>query len=330
MREAGKSGRRPWPGRPVLSTEGGEPDPDLESPGRARLLLFEHVARVEPGASKVRAFFQRLKRGPLHSLPDLEEWALEEFAYHGAPPDPWHPIDALLADRFRRLSPIGRLRAAWLSSARLGMWRIEGGTPKTFRLREWDPWEGKTVGEEFAALPADGAVGPSAARSRGDLLASYVAPWDPERRLHCALGLGYLIAPEDSRDAAVYLRPGLLAAAARLPWARAEGVRAAQSAKWRERDWGAWLRERLSFPFEAYARMVRSPAEKVVVEGLVPDGGPGVQGMPLAFSLRGRRVDGDAAGISPADHDGGNWAAIAEYQAWRAEARRAAGPERNR
>jgi hypothetical protein len=130
--------------------------PDRPRAGRARGQphLASYVATREPGRSKLQAWAQRIARGPLTLVPNLHDWALEEFLYHGAPGDDWQPLEAYLAFVGPHLSEAGQAKLRQWRQAEPGAYRLGAVQGQTVRLQRWDVVRATPLGEEFAHCPS--------------------------------------------------------------------------------------------------------------------------------------------------------------------------------
>jgi hypothetical protein len=68
-------------------------DPCLARPDFVKAQLGQFATERAPGRDKLRQFEQRLKQGLIGHVPNLHDWAMEAFLWHGVPGDAWHPID---------------------------------------------------------------------------------------------------------------------------------------------------------------------------------------------------------------------------------------------
>lgn len=251
-------------------------DADLTDPQRlgqvVKYNFATYVTTREPGRSKLRAWKQHIAHGPLTFFPHLEDWVVEEFLYHGVPGDDWQPLEVYLAFVGPHLSEAGRAQLRQWQQAQLGAYRIGAVHGPTVRLQRWDVARDVPVGEEFAALSlALGGAEEAHRGQEGQLLITYVAPWEHDPPLWCALGYGVVL-PRRGRDLVqMVLSPRFFAEAATpFPWP--PGVdRRQRLQEWQAREWMAWLSERLRFPLAAFVPL--PPTNQwglVTVTGLFP------------------------------------------------------------
>jgi hypothetical protein len=251
-------------------------DADLTDPERVGLVvklhLASYVATREPGRSKLQAWAQRIARGPLTLVPNLHDWALEEFLYHGAPGDDWQPLEAYLAFVGSHLSEAGQAKLRQWRQAELGAYRIGAVQGQTVRLQRWDVVRDAPLGEEFAAR--SWAFGGAEQTHRGhenQVLIMYVAPWESDPPLAYALGYS-VVRPRQGLDLVyLVLAPNFFTEAGKpFPWP--PGVdREEQLREWRTREWLGWLAERLRFPFLAFVPFPpRGQWRLTTVVGLAP------------------------------------------------------------
>src|SRR5437016_2180268 len=72
------------------ATRPGGCDPSLDRPDRIKYELATFATQTPPGDAKSRELEERLSKGALGGLLDLDHWAVEEFFWHGLPGDSWH------------------------------------------------------------------------------------------------------------------------------------------------------------------------------------------------------------------------------------------------
>jgi hypothetical protein len=251
----------------------GASEPALERPDLVKFDLSEFVSRREPGKSKLKQLENRFLKGPLSFLSDIDHWAMEEFLYHGAPGDSWHPIEALLAREGDRSTPTGQEQLRRWKEARVGLFVLGAIRDGTIELQEWDVLSEAAVGASLRAIALN-VGGVNAYRDQqGKLTVCYVAPWAPEQGISCAMGYGLTMDRRDAATLAPFLglrHPEIVAHA--WPWNANRSARQLYHRQWDAREWQGWLRDRLEFPFHAVVPLPPSGKRMAVklVKGLVP------------------------------------------------------------
>ncbi|HEX3314677.1 MAG TPA: hypothetical protein VHR72_07275, partial [Gemmataceae bacterium] len=171
---------------------------------------------------------RRLQQGLLGKIPDIEDWGMEEFLWHGMPDGSYHPIDAFLHAAGDRFPPEARQQILRWKQARIGVFHVGAVADDTVELREWDAVDETYVGASFRAISLNiGGVGFYRSQ-KGYCNVTYVAPWAPEQNLFCAMGYG-LALPRAGAPPLEYLVRGmrdLPTATFPLPWEIGEAVRA--------------------------------------------------------------------------------------------------------
>jgi hypothetical protein len=194
-------------------------DADLADPEQLGLVVkyyfASYVTTREPGRSKLRAWENSIAHGPLTFFPNIKDWAIEEFLYHGVPGDDWQPMDAYLAFVGSHLSEAGREKLRQWQQAELGAYYIGAVHEPTVRLQHWDVARDAPAGPEFAALSL--ALGGARAHrgQEGRLLIMYVAPWELDRNLYCAMGYGAVLPRRELGMEQMLLSPGFFTQAAK-------------------------------------------------------------------------------------------------------------------
>ena len=167
-------------------------DASLSRPDQIKYEFAETVARQEPGRAKLAQMKTALRQGPLEffGADILDHWAAEEFFWHGAPGDDWHPLEANLAANAQRFSPAAQAQLRRWKEARIGFYQIGEVAGGTVGLQEWDPLTGQHSGEPVRAIALNmGGVG-FFRGLQGQVYLTYLAPWSPETNVHCTLGYG--------------------------------------------------------------------------------------------------------------------------------------------
>jgi hypothetical protein len=298
-------------------------DPSLGQPDRVKFELATFATQTSPGPARLRELEERLSKGVLGVLPELDHWAVEEFLWHGLPGDSWHPVEAFLQHAGARFPPAAREQLRLWKEARIGLFKVGEVADDLVWLHEWDPVLGVSVGAPFRAITLN-VGGANAQRSvRGRFLLTHVAPWRPEDGLYC--GMGYGICPDQSQAvlAADYLGLRHLAVAATpLPWKQSRSARDEYLRRWQQREWYSWLTERLQFPFHALVGV--SPDGKMEireVRSLLPSTAEQTRMLGIYFeapSSDGKQIL--AAGgtlVMPVDITSPNRMALEEYHAYR-------------
>ena len=112
-------------------------DADLGRPDRIKYQYATYITEFEPGKSKADRMKLDAKRGPLHVVPEIDHWALEEYFWHGVPGDAWNPMEAYLDFVGDRLSEVGKAQLRQWKQARLGVFRVGPVQGGTMRLEDW-------------------------------------------------------------------------------------------------------------------------------------------------------------------------------------------------
>jgi hypothetical protein len=130
----------------------GVSDSSLAAPDAIRFDYCNFAAHQAPGQPKLDLFQANLRRGPLGLIPDIDDWAKEEFVWHGAPGDAWHPLEAYLAWAGDRFSPPAQAQLRLWKEARLGFYEVGEIHDGTVALQEWDVISGEPRGTAFRAI----------------------------------------------------------------------------------------------------------------------------------------------------------------------------------
>ena len=289
-------------------------------PEHLKFVYASWASKRQPGRGKLARLERAFKRGPLGEISEIDDWAMEEFFWHGVPGDDWHPIEAYLKYIGERWSREAREQFRHWKEARIGFFeigRVRGGT---VILREWDVVGDMPAGESFPAITL-GMGGVAFFRPhRGSLLLTYVAPWLPAENLHCSMGYG--IMPKRNEVGLIELLLGLRhpdLVAQPLPWKASPAARREHERRWKERDWQSWLKERLEFPFRALIPESPGGGGSFEVTDLVPQSTKSARemGIYLQVPVRGGvNVVGVTKVIVP-DIASPNWMPIREYIAYR-------------
>jgi hypothetical protein len=276
-----------------------------------------------PGKPKFERLESGLRRGLLNGLPDVDHWAMEEFAWHGLPGDPWQPVDEYLRRPGLSLSPAARAQIGLWKQARVGVFEIGEVVEDTVRLREWDVVRQRPIGEPFRAITLNLGGVHTLAGARGDLFVTHVSPWDPGRNVCCGMGYGTVVPKSQSLILHEFLGLRHLATVCRpLPWLAGREAEKKWLREWRQRDWSDWFARRLQFPFEAIVPAPPDGAPKVAtIRGPLPSTPADVERLGIYFHADGGGATAMAlggTGIIPLDVTSPNRMAFAEYHAFRA------------
>jgi hypothetical protein len=297
-------------------------DPSLARPDRVKLELAEFALKRPPGQAKARKLEAGLRQGLLSFLPDLDDWAWEEFLWHGLPGDPWHPIDAFLAQAGSRFPPPAAEQLRRWKEARLGLYEIGEVADDAIALRDWDVVTGSAAGPWFRALTLNIGGVNLLVGARGQVLLTYVAPWLPAENLFCGLGYSQKVPPSGNDFLAAYLGLQHPEVASRpLPWTVGRAAEEQYLRSWRAREWYGWLMGRLQFPFRA---LVSTPPDGVPrvkeVLGMVPTTPEQARLFGVYFDVQldeERVLVAGGTHVTPLDITSTNRAALAEYHAYR-------------
>ncbi|MBI5030124.1 MAG: hypothetical protein HZB51_06320 [Chloroflexi bacterium] len=296
-------------------------DADLARPDQIKFQYCTYITDFEPGKSKADRMERDAERGPLHEIPDIRHWALEEYFWHGVPGDDWDPLEAYLEFVGERLSETGKAQLRQWKQARVGAFRIGSVQGDSMLLEEWDTEQRVVIGEPFRVISL-GMGGVQPFRDlRGDIHIGYIAPWKPAENLYCSMG--YCVMPKIKEAEAFELLlnlhlPALVVTP--LPWKTTSVAQQRYLREWYQRDWNAWLADRLQFPFRALtAHPITKKLVPVKLTALLYSN-PGVGrdlGVYMAMSgLLGFAVTG-VANVLPVDLASPNWMPIAEYREYR-------------
>jgi hypothetical protein len=306
---------------PLPATWPGASDISLARPDVVKFELADFASHKEPGRTKIHHLEQAARRGLLENLQDLDHWLLEEFFWHGAPGDPWHPVEAFLAQAGDRFPPAAREQLRLWKAARLGIFEIGAVHDDVLDLRDWDVASGTPSGPSFRAITLNiGGVNVFQG-ARDHLLLTYLAPWVPAQQLYC--GMGYSLSPPKANVALLALFLGLAhpeMALRPLPWKATPSATKEYQREWRARAWHAWLGARLRFPFHAVVPM--PPQGRLAVRqitGLMSSTAEQVEqfGIYLEIPSGTEMMLAGASEVMPIDAASPNRLALAEYQAYR-------------
>lgn len=298
-------------------------DETLARPDRVKADLMSFAVDRYPGKAKFERLESGLCDGLLHAVPDIDHWAMEEFAWHGLPGDSWVPVDEYLRLPGLPFSPAARAQIGLWKQARIGVFEIGEIVDDTVGLREWDVVHGKPIGSPVRAITLNlGGVHVHAGH-RGKLLVTHLSPWDPDRNIWCGMGYGTVVPRTDGlilhellglRQLAIVSRP--------LPWFAGREAEKKWLREWRHREWYGWFAERVQFPFEALVPTAPDGAPALAtVRGLVPSTPAQAEQFGIYFQAElGSRtaMAAGGTGVTPLDVASPNRLAFAEYHVYRA------------
>ncbi len=298
----------------------GASDPSLARPDVVKFELAEFAIGSEPGKSKEKQLSQGLRKGALGFLPELDHWAMEEFLWHGLPGDPWHPIEAFLAQSGDRFPPPAQAQLRRWKAAQIGLFEVGKIQNETLALREWDPVNATLRAPVQAVALSIGGIN-SYRASQGKITLTYVAPWLPAENLYCAMGYGITVPKGEAALAVPDLGLRYPDVVSRpLPWELNRATEKEYVRRWRQREWHSWLREHLQFPFWALVAMPPKgqPVLKQVTELIPSTPEQAYQlGIYLAVPLGKEVVVAGGTMVTPLDVTSANFRALTEYHAYR-------------
>jgi hypothetical protein len=317
MRQLAQLLKTPPPG-----TFPGGRDPTLTRPDMVKLELATWATIREPGRSKCRHLEDAAAQGLLANLRDFaDHWVMEEFLWHGVPGDPWHPVDAFLAQAGDRFPPVAAEQLRLWKAAEVGLYEIGEVQNDTITLRAWDPIQGTTTGRPLRAIGLNIGGAPSYGQLAEAITVTYLAPWVPADNLYCAMGYGTTLPKRDVallvpylclRQPAVVCRP--------LPWNVHRAKARDYLRQWRGREWHGWLSERLRFPFWAVVATPPDGEPKLLqVTELLPSTPLHARqfGIYLAVPYKDSVLAAGGTLVEPMDMTSPNCLALAEYRAYR-------------
>lgn len=271
-------------------------------------------------------FEQQYRQGPLGMLGDIDHWAMEKFFWQGDAPQGEHPLDAFLQRHAHRYSPTACAQFRQWKQAQIGLFEIGSVQRDTVKLRPFDIFRQQPVGPWRQAIDLSMQGAATYAGKAGMLLLTYLAPWNPAQELDCALGFSGMV----PRAACGVLAPYLNLQHSdfgRQPWPWQQAGEASRQlrSEWPQRNWQAWLRERIATPFSAVVVFGNSGPQIVVAHSLsavMTDEEAREYGVYLDVTWRGESCLIGATGVVPCDLSTPTAAAVAEY----VEYRRLVGP----
>jgi hypothetical protein len=300
-------------------------DASLSRPDMVKFELAMFATERQPGKSRFAALEERLKKGPLGDLPELDHWGMEEFFWHGVPGDSWHPVEAFLEHSGSRFPPAAQEQLRRFKEAQIGLFEVGEVAGDTVAMREWDPVRRTHVGEPFRAIALN-IGGVNALKSEcGKYNLTHVAPWCPEQGIYCGMGYGVFLDRRQTAMAADFLGFRHLGVAATpLPWNESRAAFKEHLHRWRQRDWQSWLAERLHFPF--FASISGLPGAGIdvrEVRELMPNTAEQARMFGIYFAVSSpdeeEAVLAGGTTVRPVDVTSANRMALAEYHAYRKE-----------
>ena len=294
-------------------------DPSVARPDMVKYRMATLAEFEEPGRSKLKRLEQQYRLGKLGFLPEIEHWAMEEFFWHGAPGDEWHPLEAFLQGEGDHFPPAARRQLRRWKEAELRVLEIGEVRDSTVQLRPWNLREASPAGVWFRAIDLSMSGVKLYRPHAGSLTLTYLAPWAPEEDLFCTMGYGMILA---KANFASLLVPQFLAdpqlVCSRWPWEADARSKRESETEWRRRDWQGWFEQRVVFPFDAVVLTNEGPA-LLTVEDIERVSGEQARKIGIYFGVRcgGMKLRSGATGIYPLDMSARNAATFAEYRAYR-------------
>ncbi len=297
-------------------------DPSLDRPDMIKFELATLTTEEEPGKSKVSRMEDAAKRGLLAELPELaDHWIMEEFLWHGAPGDTWHPVTVFLTREGERFPPAAAEQLRLWKMAELGLYEVGEVRDDTITFQAWDPVQQTHAGRPRRAISLNIGGVNAYQKATGAVTLTYLSPWSPANDLYCAMGYARTVPKRDAgallpylglRHPAVVCRP--------LPWELNRAAAEDYLRKWQRREWHAWLGERLQFPFWALVGTPPNgePALRQVTQ-LIPSTPLQAQqfGIYLLVPNGEESLATGCTMVGPIDVTSQNALVLAEYRAYR-------------
>ena len=293
--------------------------PSLARPDMLKFGLGTFAQDEEPGRSKLRRLERHYRLGKLGFLPDVEHWAMEEFFWHGAPGDAWHPLEAFLQQAGDRFPSEAQQQLRRWKEAEMRVLEIGEVRDATVQLRPWDLRQARPAGVWFRAIDLSVSGVKLYRPHAGSLTLTYVAPWAPDEDLFCAMGYGMILAKEHSANLLMpqYLSDAHLACS-RWPWKADSRSEREYLSEWRRREWQVWFEQRVAFPFQAVVLTTEGPSLETVVDIVrVPPDQARHMGIYFGVRCGGTKVAAEATAVFPLDMSTPHAATFAEYRAYR-------------
>ena len=300
-----------WPGGRCPETA----QPDVLKYDLATFIKGRHEGRI-----RLRRFEDNMQRGLMRMLPEVDHWVTEEFLWHGMPGDDWCPIDAWLSARRETLSAVACEQLRQWKQARLGLFQAGEVSNDTVSLREWDIDQKQPTGGSFRSIDL-GIPGVNLYREHaGKVLLTYIAPWNSESGISCALGYGIMVLEARAEMLTLHVNlksPAIVSEP--LPWHSGYAAEQEFQKQWRGRDWPRWLEERLAFPFTAILHEPQKGSVRHEVTGMapVPSSYQDSMGVYLEINEETSVIIAGASSLRPMDLTSRNARVLSEYCAFR-------------
>ena len=301
----------------------GSCDETLSRPDVAKSELMDFAIHRFPGKTKFDLLERGVRNGLLQHLPEMDHWAMEEFAWHGTPGDSWQPVDEYLRLPGLPYSAAARAQICLWKQARIGLFEIGAIVGDTIWLHEWDVVHQRPIGEPFRAITLNLGGVHALAQGRGRLLLTHVSPWDLDQKIYCGMGYGRVLPKDQALLLHEYLGLRHLEVVSRtLPWLNGRDAEKKYLREWRQREWQGWFADRVQFPFEAMAPTSADGILKVVRIFEMVASTPAEAGrMGIYFHGKvdtGTHLVLGGTSVTALDVASANRMAFAEYQAYRA------------
>lgn len=217
---------------------------------------------------------------------------------------------------------LGQQLRRW-KEARIGLFEVGEVVDETLALRDWDGVNRQATGSWFRAITLNIGGVNLYRENLGQILLTYLAPWEPAADLFCSLGYGMCQAPAEAVLLLDYLglqHPEVVCRP--LPWNVNRAAADQYLRQWRQREWHGWLQERLRFPFLAFVATPPDGRPQLLsVNSLLPSTPEQARllGVYLEVLLEGGNQVLMAGGtnVIPLDVTSPNRLALAEYHAYR-------------
>ncbi len=300
-------------------------DTALNNVERLKFTYAMWVQSHPVGGKQMRRLENALKAGRLAILPkgDVEHWGMEEYLWHGMPGHRWDPIEAFLAARGQGFSEAGQQQFRRWREMKIGFYEI-GRIGRTAEMWAWDHLNQTRRGHSFQAVSC-GMGGVNFLRKYvGQLMLTYVSPWQPDQNIYCTCGYGALVEKDDLKGRELLLglsRPDILVEPLKFGFGPGQRPTHQLREAWKRRDWPGWLKERLDFPFRALVTIPTTetlhPVQITSILKMTADESrrKGVY-FNMAEKLDVFEIVG-GSNITAADITSSNFLPLLEYQAYR-------------
>jgi hypothetical protein len=306
---------------PLPSSFPGACHPTLERPDRIKHEIAAYADRGS-GREELRRFERQMQLGILGDFPNIVDWCLEEFIWHGAPGVNWNPVDRFLSASTDRFPPNALEQLARWKQAQLGFYEVGDCADDLVALRELDPVTLNPAKSWMHAISLNIGGVNFYKKQKGLINFTYLAPWAPEQNIHCAMGYG-LALPRSSCAPAVPLILGMEnveALVSPLPWNSGNIAKQHFFEEWRRRDWSAWMREHVRLPFMAAVLFGPTDSRIVRIDDMITRTAEEAQRLGIYFGAWMANKEAGVLGataITPIEVDSPNALAFAEYQEYR-------------